>query len=141
MLFKSDGLTALETEVFCLTTTPGETQTEAMKIFPASPPLLLKLPEERDTCREEGGAVARAVFNHGHFTGRICKDGSSYPREGKDLGFPPTDTLLLTKSEPVAQRSVPPASPQTQRKNPEQMRTRCIGVIAEEDNARKEPSW
>lgn len=45
MLFKRDGLTALETEVFCLTTTPGETQTD-MKIFPASPPLLLKLPEK-----------------------------------------------------------------------------------------------
>ena len=40
MLSKKDGWTALETEVFSLTTSLGEAQTEATKIFPVFPPLV-----------------------------------------------------------------------------------------------------
>ena len=57
-----------------------------MKIFPAFPPLLLKLTEET-LVGKKGALWFMLVFNRGHFTGWLHKDVSSYPREGKTMVF------------------------------------------------------
>lgn len=55
-----------------------------MKIFPASPLLLLELLEEKDTCRKETGAVWLVLcLTMAMSQGHLCKDGRSNPHEGK----------------------------------------------------------
>lgn len=87
---------------------PGEAQTEAMRISPAFPPLLLKLKEEM-LFRGECDAVVHAMFNRGHSTGWLRNDVSSYPRAGRNMAF----SHWCTNSV---------ASSHTRRKHPGQMR-------------------